>query len=60
MIRHGVSRDLAALLLADIKAAIEHFKTFPVEHSGASRTFKPLAGMESWIIIQYLDKYSIG
>ncbi len=39
MIRHGVSRDLAALLLADIKAAVEHFNAYPVKHSDASRTF---------------------
>lgn len=39
MIRHGVSRDMAALLLKDLRDAIEHFKKYPVRNSGASRTF---------------------
>jgi glutamate decarboxylase len=33
MIRQGVSRDLAALLVADIKRAIDHFKAHPIQVS---------------------------
>lgn len=39
MIRHGVSRDLAALLLDDIKRAIDHFRQNPVVNSTAKATF---------------------
>lgn len=39
MIRHGVSRDLAALLLDDIKRAIDHFRQNPVVKSTAKATF---------------------
>lgn len=39
MIRHGVSRDLAALLLDDIKRAIDHFSQNPVVKSTAKATF---------------------
>jgi glutamate decarboxylase len=31
MIRQGVSRDLAALLVTDIKRAIDHFKAHPIQ-----------------------------
>jgi len=30
IVRHGVSADLAALLLDDMQRSIEHFKTHPV------------------------------
>jgi glutamate decarboxylase len=30
-VRHGVSRDLAALLLADIQAALEYLKNHPAQ-----------------------------
>lgn len=39
MIRHGVSRDLAALLLDDIERAIDHFRQNPVVKSTAKATF---------------------
>jgi glutamate decarboxylase len=30
LVRHGVSRDIASLLLEDIKAAIEYFAQHPI------------------------------
>ncbi len=39
LIRHGVSRDLAQLLLEDISLAIKHLKENPVPHSVAGPTF---------------------
>lgn len=39
LIRHGISRDMAALLLRDIKAAVEYYKAHPVSHSSSTRTF---------------------
>ncbi len=39
MIRHGVSRDLAALLLNDIKVAVAHLQANPVTKSAAGRGF---------------------
>ncbi|MBV7314702.1 glutamate decarboxylase [Shewanella sp. NIFS-20-20] len=39
MIRHGVSRDMAALLLEDIKAAVSHFTQYPQVNSGATQSF---------------------
>lgn len=39
LIRHGVSRDLAALLLEDIKRDIDYFKKNPVQNSTAKPTF---------------------
>jgi glutamate decarboxylase len=37
LIRHGVSRDMAALLAADLRRAVDHFKTHPVQHSSEHR-----------------------
>jgi glutamate decarboxylase len=39
LIRHGVSRDLAQLLLDDIKRAVEHLENNPVPHSTAKPGF---------------------
>ena len=39
LIRHGVSRDLAQLLLDDIKRALEHLRTNPVPNSTAKPGF---------------------
>ncbi|WP_299788424.1 glutamate decarboxylase [uncultured Marivita sp.] len=39
LIRHGVSRDLAALLLEDIKRALEHLSQNPVPNSTAGPGF---------------------
>jgi glutamate decarboxylase len=39
LIRHGVSRDLARLLVADIRAALAHFEKHPVS--------RPLSGAEA-------------
>ncbi|NLS14296.1 glutamate decarboxylase [Vibrio sp. SM6] len=39
MIRHGTSRDLAAMLLDDIKSALEYFKQHPQTNTGTGRTF---------------------
>ena len=39
LIRHGVSRDLAALLLGDIKREIEHLEKNPVKASSAGPGF---------------------
>ena len=39
LIRHGVSRDLAQLLLDDLKRALEHLQANPVSHSAAGPTF---------------------
>lgn len=39
LIRHGVSRDLAQLLLDDLSRALEHFQANPVPHSSAGPTF---------------------
>ncbi|MDR3527219.1 MAG: glutamate decarboxylase [Rhizomicrobium sp.] len=39
LIRHGVSRDLAQLLLDDLSKAIKHLKENPVPHSVAGPTF---------------------
>ncbi len=36
LIRHGVSRDLARLLVGDMKAALEHFEKHPVSKSLSS------------------------
>ena len=32
LVRHGVSRDLANLLLEDMRRALEHFDTHPTRH----------------------------
>jgi len=32
LVRHGVSRDLASLLLDDIRRCLEYFKAHPIEH----------------------------
>jgi glutamate decarboxylase len=37
LVRHGVSRDMASLLAADIRRALDHFKTHPVSHTGDHR-----------------------
>ena len=39
MIRHGVSRDLVSLLLADLKRCVEYFKHHPQPDSDNSITF---------------------
>ena len=39
LIRHGVSRDLAQLLLDDLKRALEYLQANPVPHSAAGPTF---------------------
>lgn len=39
LVRHGVSRDLVTLLLADIKRAIEHLSQNPIPHSTAKPGF---------------------
>ena len=39
LIRHGVSRDLAQLLLDDLKRALDHLQANPVSHSAAGPTF---------------------
>ena len=36
MIRHGVSHDMASLLVTDIQRSLDHFKAHPVTDSGAS------------------------
>ena len=46
LVRQGVSRGLASLLLADLKESIGHFEKHPImvamtkEESGASATFE--------------------
>jgi len=37
--RHGVSRDLVALLLDDLRKAIAYLQKNPVEHSDAGPSF---------------------
>ena len=37
LVRHGVSRDMAALLLADIRRAIEHLEKHPVRQTDEHR-----------------------
>jgi glutamate decarboxylase len=37
LIRHGVSRDMAAILADDIRRALEYFKTHPVPQTGEHR-----------------------
>lgn len=39
MIRHGVSLDIADLLLGDLKRTVEYFKNFPQAHSESMPTF---------------------
>lgn len=39
MIRHGVSKDMAALLLEDLKRCVDYFKQYPQVHSGATSSF---------------------
>jgi glutamate decarboxylase len=39
LIRHGVSRDLAQLLLDDLKRALDHLQVNPVSRSSAGPTF---------------------
>ena len=39
LIRHGVSRDLAQLLLDDLGRALDHLQANPVPHSSAGPTF---------------------
>jgi glutamate decarboxylase len=39
LIRHGVSRDLAQLLLDDLGRALKHLQEHPVRHSAAGPTF---------------------
>lgn len=39
MIRHGVSKDMAALLLADLKHCVEYFEQYPQARSGATASF---------------------
>ena len=44
LIRHGVSRDLIALLLADLKRGVDYLRLNPVTHSSAGPTFSHGAG----------------
>jgi glutamate decarboxylase len=37
LVRHGLSRDMASLLVGDIRRALEHFRTHPVPHTGDHR-----------------------
>jgi glutamate decarboxylase len=37
LVRHGVSRDMASLLVDDIRRAVEHFKKNPVSPAGEHR-----------------------
>jgi glutamate decarboxylase len=37
LVRHGVSRDMASLLTADIRRALAYFKAHPVPHTGEHR-----------------------
>jgi glutamate decarboxylase len=37
LVRHGVSRDMAGLLAADIRRALDHFKAHPVPHTPGHR-----------------------
>lgn len=37
MIRHGISRDLASLLIDDIKRSLEDFRKFPLQHDTGDR-----------------------
>jgi glutamate decarboxylase len=39
LIRRGVSRDMASLLLDDIRRGIEHLQRNPVAHSTAGPSF---------------------
>ncbi|PMN70826.1 glutamate decarboxylase [Enterovibrio norvegicus] len=39
MIRHGVSLDMASLMLEDLKRCVEYFEQYPQVHSGATSTF---------------------
>jgi glutamate decarboxylase len=39
LVRHGVSRDLAQLLLDDLGRALKHLQENPVQHSSAGPTF---------------------
>lgn len=39
MIRHGVSRDMAALLFEDIKRSVEYLRAHPVSHSSTQPSF---------------------
>ncbi len=39
LIRHGVSRDLAQLLLDDLGRALKHLRENPLQHSSAGPTF---------------------
>jgi glutamate decarboxylase len=39
LVRHGVSKDLGALLIADMKRCLEHFKAHPVS--------RPMGGEEA-------------
>ena len=39
VIRHGVSRDLAQLLLNDLRHALDHLRANPVPHSTAGTAF---------------------
>jgi glutamate decarboxylase len=37
LVRHGVSRDMAGLLVGDIGRALDHFRKHPVPHTGEHR-----------------------
>ena len=37
LVRHGVSRDMVALLAADLRRALQHFKAHPVPRTGEHR-----------------------
>ena len=39
LVRHGVSRDLAQLLMEDIGRALKHLQANPIPHSDAGPTF---------------------
>ena len=39
LVRHGVSRDLAHLLLDELGRALKHLQENPVQHSSAGPTF---------------------
>ena len=39
MIRHGVSLDMASLMLDDLKRTLEYFKQFPQAKSGGKASY---------------------
>jgi glutamate decarboxylase len=38
LVRHGVSRDLADLLITDLKSCMAYFEKNPVTHKGSEET----------------------